>query len=977
MASNWWFLYQKDGGEDDWALALAEKRDEITRDIKPRFVTVLDLSGIPDDHDWSKVKYRGPLYFDFDAEGDIELACQQFLAFLAKLDVEYGVDLMQVRLYLSGSKGMHIEVPVECFMPKVPAAGTTWLPYVYRAMAEAMVVDTLDLRVYSGKRGRMWRTTNVQRENGCYKVSISLADALEITPETYADLITAPRAQQPTNPPTCNSKLAMLFDRCRDKVVSHMRGRKKRMEKSNAFLDPWKKIGKTPPTIEKLMSGEIVAPGAGFQSLSMQLAIYATSAGITLEDFLNRCQGLCDTHVSDSSRYGSPKKRREELARMYRYMDENEMYEFDTGPIARLVKPGVSVADLGVMETEDSEDLPTKPTIQESDTEDGEEPTTTVATPAGDDPFKGVRKGFIVNSQGMWRRTGDGYEPVCRATLRKVESFYDVEKLEFKGFEFDLILPGRKPTRAMLNAEAFIAAGTIKRFFAANQCSFQGTDADTMGLLDVMQEKASRGGRTFSYPREGLFIIDNPVDDKAEPAKVYLTQGAYLTSVEEGDPAHFKLRYRPSQALSSYCIDIHNAPHLGDEHKAALHDMFSFSRNDVLADMLGWFVAAHYRSFYLKLYQQFPQLQVYGEAGSGKSQTVWMLAHLHWYKNDISVKSAMSCTPFAMDSHASTSTSAPFILDEYKPRAMRKDRLDKVKDVMKAAYIGGDIGERGTINKGAESNLAVIRNRATAPIVFMGEAIELETAIIERSVSVNLSKTFQTKHRAAAFNRLHDDPVALSALGRDIVELGFKINVPRMKEEFDAILADISANLPDHEDDNVRRPAPRIIYNRALIVHGLRTLQKVLARRFGTTFDAAIEELVNCKRNEQATEQARVIQVMGMSEVSKVMNRMAIMSRDEGSPWELRHNKDYLVGEGWMEMKIERAYDSYRRFCATINDAPLFDSLDAFSFAMNSYAAVTDRQCAVSELRDEGSSERIVRFDIRKLNREGVQSFRN
>jgi hypothetical protein len=50
-----------------------------------------------------------------------------------------------------------------------------------------------------------------------------------------------------------------------------------------------------------------------------------------------------------------------------------------------------------------------------------------------------------------------------------------------------------------------------------------------------------------------------------------------------------------------------------------------------VADLLGWFVACHYRSAYLYLFHQFPLLQVYGTAGSGKSQTVKMLAHLHWY----------------------------------------------------------------------------------------------------------------------------------------------------------------------------------------------------------------------------------------------------------------------------------------------------------------------------------------------------------
>jgi hypothetical protein len=978
MSSNFWFHYQGKGGEDDWVLALAERRPEVAQTIKPAFVTVLDLSLVPDDHDWSKVKYRGPLYFDFDADGDIELACAQFQAFLGKLDSELDFDLTQARLFISGGKGFHVEIPQECFLPKVPPAGTAWLPYIYKAMAEALVVDTMDMRVYSGKRGRMWRTPNVKRENGNYKVAISPADALEVTPESYLELCSEPRPPQDVSPPFCNTKLTMLFERSREKIVTHMRGHKKRLAKASSILDPWKASKRHPPTIERLMAGENVAAGAGFQSLAMQLAIYATSVGMELDDFIAKCSGLCEKHVGDSRRYGTPAKRREELARMFRYMDNDSMYQFDPAPIVKLVQPGVPVADLGVMETEDSEDRPAAPAIASGDPEDGDV-ATTVATPAGD-PFRGVRKGFFVNGQGMFRQNGDVCEPICRATLRNVESFHDVEKLEFKGFEFDIIVAGRRNIRGMLPADAFTASANLKKFFAAHQLSFQGGDFDAIGLLDVMAEKASRGGRTYIYPREGFFVIDNPLVQTPKPVKVYLTQHECLSSVAEGDEEFFKLRYRSAQAMSSYNIDIHRAPELNDDHRPAIHDLFSFTRSDVGADMIGWMVACHYRSVYMRLYQQFPLLQVYGVAGTGKTQTIWMLAHLHWFMTEISMKSAMSCTPFALDAHASSSTSAPLIIDEYKPRELiriAKGRLEKLKDVFKMSYTGGDIGERGTINRGAENNLAVIKCKATAPIVFMGESIELESAIVERSVCVALSKSFQTKQRALAFNRLHSNPEALSAIGRDLVELGLRnLNIETMREEFDAILAEIEARIPDSDIGNNNRISPRMIYNRAIVIHGLRTLQKVLSRRYGSEFDEPIESMITYKVDDKQSEEQRIISAFGMSEASKVINRMSLMSRERDAPWQLIHGMDFLVDDGWVELKLERAFDCYRRFCVAHNEIPLYDNLDAFLFSMNNYSPIQDMVCVNSALRDDGSPEKIVRFDARLLAREGVQPFR-
>ena len=168
-----YFFSQQRGKEDKWEMSLAEARATVLA-RKPAFTTVLDLSSVPDDKDWSKVRYRGPFYADFDAGDDLELVCDQFKNFLAKLSSELDLDISMCRLYASGSKGFHVEIPQECFIPKVPLNGTPWLPYIYRAVAESLFVETLDLNVYTGKRGRQWRTTNVLRDNGCYKVPLTL-----------------------------------------------------------------------------------------------------------------------------------------------------------------------------------------------------------------------------------------------------------------------------------------------------------------------------------------------------------------------------------------------------------------------------------------------------------------------------------------------------------------------------------------------------------------------------------------------------------------------------------------------------------------------------------------------------------------------------------------------------------------------------------------------------------------------------------
>lgn len=962
-------------------MALSTERERIIRENRPVFTTVLDLTSIPEDQDWSKVRYKGPLYFDFDADGDIELATDRFVSFLAKLESELDFDVTQARLFCSGGKGYHIEIPQECFIPKPPTAGTAWLPYVYTEVAKSLYVDTLDLKVYTGKKGRQWRTPNVKRENNCYKVPITYGEALSMTPELYAELISEQREVGDPTPPSCNSQFAMLFDRSRDKMSQLMRGKKKRQEISVKFLEPWKKAKKTPPSIEKIMQGLELAEDASFQAIAMQLAIYATSVSMALAEFLDRCKGLCEHHVSDGTRYNSPSKRRAELTRMFEYMEENTLYDFDTGPLVRLLKRGTAAPDLGVVETEDLGDTPAESQPSETDSEDGD----TASSPASDvviDFHKSVRKGFFMNADGMFKRHGDMVDSICRATIRKVESLTDVESHDFKGYEFDLVVAGRRVKRTMLGSDAFTSSIKMKQFMASNQLSYQGGEPETSALLDVMAEKAQRSGKVYVYPREGFFLLQHPENTQKELVKVFLTQDYYQCSIPEDDPRHFKLRYRPTNVTSSYNIDIHMAPDLDESMIPALHDLFAMNRPDVLADMLGWFVACHYRSFYIQAFGQFPVLHIYGEAGAGKTKSVEVLSRLHWFhKERVSIKSATSSTNFALDTDASTSTSCPMIVDEWKPKELRtiKGRYEKLKDVLKASYVGSDIGNRGTINKGAESTLGVIKSKATAPIVFLAESIETETAIFERCVVVPLTQDNHkgNKARTLAFERVYDDPTAVSALGKAIVEMGFTIDFEAFKAEFKAILRQVESNLPDLTDANRRRAAPRLVYNRAVMIHGQSIFERALAKAFGAAEFKADMEALRGSNSSRLDGSDTMTEVHSMSEISKLVSRLALMSRARDKNYEMFQDKDYIVGDGWVEIKVESSYDKYRMYCASIHDVPLFDTLDALVYALGSFSSVIDRQCVNSELREDGSTERVVRLNSNKLRRDGVQSFRS
>jgi hypothetical protein len=91
-------------------------------------------------------------------------------------------------------------------------------------------------------------------------------------------------------------------------------------------------------------------------------------------------------------------------------------------------------------------------------------------------------------------------------------------------------------------------------------------------------------------------------------------------------------------------------------------------------------------------------------------------------------------------------------------------------------------------------------------------------------------------------------------------------------------------------------------------------------------------------------------------------------------------NLDYLMHKelGYLELRVEKAYDCYRLWCAQIAEAPLFDQFDALASALQVYTPVLDLQCASSVLRGiEGeNNEMVVRFDLERLQQAGGRNFR-
>ncbi|HRE71781.1 MAG: hypothetical protein XXXNARYT_002448 [Candidatus Accumulibacter regalis] len=325
-------------GKTTWmpttALCLA---DMLLANHPPEFRTVLGIIG-DNTGETPQAGYSalGPMYFDFDGE-DIEEAINGFHGFLAKLQ-GLSLNLHMVRLFASGVKGFHIEIPMQCFMGRIPDDGVLNLAYLYRECAHALYVDTLDLRVFSARKGRAWRVPNRRRESGTYKVPLAVGQALNMTPESCAALVSAPRPFPSLVTPELCPDLALIYSKARTKIAGKATHKRKVSDVAKSLRSRFG--SKIPGVMAALGQGRFPAR-TGWNTICIQLVTLAHALDIDEETTVTQYRGLINSHESDGRRYNTAAKRERELRRLHSYVDGNPTYEVSIGGLRSILPQGL------------------------------------------------------------------------------------------------------------------------------------------------------------------------------------------------------------------------------------------------------------------------------------------------------------------------------------------------------------------------------------------------------------------------------------------------------------------------------------------------------------------------------------------------------------------------------------------------------------------------------------------------------------
>lgn len=938
-----WYCYWIPKKQAEWRLALASERDSILASGRAEFITALDL-----DQDLSaegaepdKVKYNGDWYLDFDSE-TIEETIEKVQEFLSFLKEDYEVDLNQLYLYASGKKGFHIEVPQEMYLSKPATTGYPYLPAIFKEMAYTVYHDTLDLSVYTAKKGRMWRVTNFKRpDTSTYKVQLTAREVLEMTTEYYAKVISVPRPLFAPATPRLNSQLALLWATSKDKVDARMKRNAGKKRDANLLA---KFEGKVPPTIEALMKGEGVKEDAGFQQIATQLAIVAHGMNLKCDEFLEKCRGVCENHKGDSSRYRSFAQRQKELARMWHYMDGNPTYDFSSGAIRALVEG--SAPDLLAGEATD-------------------------VSPDGKSDLA-ITLGMSVDRKGIYKLTEDYKVRVSAVGASNIAYLQDIRSGDIVGYDLDVYLEGAPRGRRRLTLDNFKSKSAFQGFVlkvAGSGCQIN--DSQVNALADVFRRLAEQGegGIVYVVNHEGLNIVTLPTGERDI---IWVEEGAVLSKLGKSY-TYMNAVYGSSD--HPFKVDLLSAPRIPrpgtarqegveylteeqvEELKGYFHHLLHMNSPEVVARILGWVVACFLGpALRLLNSNQFPLLHVYGLASTGKSFTLRTMVGLHGHKRRPILLSAGNTTNAPLTARTTGTTSIPLVVDEYKPTEMSGSQLDCFTHAFRAVW-DGTAAMRGRLSReSGETQVVTQAHAQTAPACFIAEQREADTAILQRCVIVPLTPQTTWLYTEHAEALKVENP--FGPIGRLLVEtLVFNDRVS--PEAIAAIATQYSDQLkPLITGQGTDRPR----YALAVAATGLHFLRATLTAVFGEEFSPRLTELIETITNPGEGKVGHLVPQIRTA-IARVLTEMARLSHftEASEDRRLVHARDYFVGPDYIEINASACYRKYSMSVRSLNERPVYANADIFIASLDQYQAA--QRVAQSEL----GMRNVYRLDARHI----------
>lgn len=704
--------------------------EEHALEKSARKLTILAVSELVDDDSTDKLElsYRGPLYFDIDIKGDLNGAIESGRRLVEMLRAK-DVKPTDIRVYCSGSKGMHVLVS-----PKVFSNGRAQkrLPWIYREMALALFVPGVDFQVYSTGRGNSFRIAGVQRADGAYRTPISLQELDDLTVEKYAELCASPRLhyRHPAWADEKSTQMEALYEAAKVKAA-------KRHRVAGALpVESLKKISRDLPNcLRDIADFKKVAGDKSFNAVAMQVGVLIARSGMEPDVYRPCIDRLADNSATPAT---SSRGRREELEAQIRYMKASPGYQFSCA----------AVRDL----------LTTRPCE---------------GCPIESEGSAGVGAGGA--GLGIEKRA-EGYYFIGRTADIRISTF----TLTPVSVVIDRPQDGSAPRRAytIMDVESegvnigeisfsesgWKSASAFKdEISGIRNLAFMGSDDHVQRVKHMTYNEEEAAGEIMQVYTAGIHI------ESRHNHKVftYVEPGYSINNVRVEDTYKLKGKILSPPAFHQTAIckkgDIE-----ADQAMLCALQMNNSGIN--IAQTLGWFVACHLKSHLVDLYNQFPILSVWGNAGSGKSKTIEVYSALCGLDpiKDTPVNVATP-TAYAILEYAASTTTVPRIMEEYNRSKMLYKNYTMVGETLKAAW-GGETIAKGNLARrsnqaGGRTGAYVEAIKVSAPCCTVSEQAPEMPALIHRSIQV-MFKQADLEDKEMVYYEARDGMSKLREIGK-------------------------------------------------------------------------------------------------------------------------------------------------------------------------------------------------------------------
>ena len=277
-------------------------------------------------------------YGDFVIDIDTgELACSAAIKITDWFQEIYAVEPDQWRVYLSGKKGVHLELPAEILGLN---GGHILLPLAYKRLAKDIEGELglkLDLSMYNRGTGKPYRQPNIMRDCGTCKRQIEYDTLYEIeSEEDYKTACCKPGETWDSEDKARNELLADKMAHYIAESETQQVNLKSIPQLSNDEID--RLSINVPLCIHTLANA--TDPGKTsntFNDVAIQLTAYANTAGFSESRFLTGCKSFIENYPSTS--LNTAAKRYDNCIARFRTMAANG-YQHSCGGVKALGFPG-------------------------------------------------------------------------------------------------------------------------------------------------------------------------------------------------------------------------------------------------------------------------------------------------------------------------------------------------------------------------------------------------------------------------------------------------------------------------------------------------------------------------------------------------------------------------------------------------------------------------------------------------------------